>query len=248
MNDWTRHPRYREIPLDSDAPPGPCAAEGHLAIVLFARDAELRSHAVKHLLNLEEFDATWKNLLTVDASAIAECISGLQKLGCPGLALGLSRPPCAGCGRFPSCTRVVEAIEAQYLTAIETILGEGVEIPRYARYHSDADGYEVFCLMPDRPAVVKASRISDAHFNLMTGYGGTNISFAEMRRIQVEKILNQARRKNIEFRMEESWGIGLAETGASERSPNPRKNKGTTRKSGKVPWRKYLEMLDDDEP
>lgn len=245
MTTYETHPRYREIQMTSDHIQCPPGTPGQLSIILFSQDAEFRSHAVKHLLNLQELETVWKGLLAVGDEEITRCISDLQHLGCPSMAMGLSRPPCKGCRIYYQCTEWVAPIEKEYLRIVQDIITDGGRIPRYACFYSDAEGYSVFCVMPDRPVILKASVIDNRYLNLMTCYGGANLSFSEMRHLQVDKIMNEARRKNIIFRNEATWGIESPVESSGDRKPGKSKKKRKKRKARNVPWRKYLDDLDE---
>jgi len=244
------HPRYQEVDVASGC--GRCPQSGSsLKIIVFMQDAELRSHAVKHLLDLGELETVWRGVMTLDEASAVGCIGQLQRLGCPGFALGLSRPPCKGCRLYGPCGAATADIEDDYLRAIRFILEEGGRIPRFACYWSDHDGYEVFVLMPDRPVVVKASLVLEGCLNVMTCYGAAGDSFTEMRRQQVDKMMSQTRRKkNIVFCREEAWGIAPAKPAEDgeqgEKKPCGRKPKKKERKSRKTPWRQYLNQLDEE--
>lgn len=245
MTTNAEHPRYHEIPVAADCLDCPQSGEP-LKIVLFSQDVELRSHAVKHLLDSKEIDTVWRGLMSMEESVVTGCIVGLQRLGCPGVTLGISRPPCRGCRLYGPCTEIAAQVEAEYLRIVRTVLEEGGGIPRFACFFSDADGYDVFYLMPDRPAVVKASLVSEGCLNVMTCYGGAGVGFTQMRNDQMEMIQNQAgRKKNVVFCDAESWGLLPPEDESPVRPPGP-KPKKPKRKRKPRHWRQYLDMLDEE--
>ncbi len=254
---WQDHARYYEIGLKSDPQAPTHRQEGPLKIVLFRRAAKLRSHAVKHLTNLSQFQGTWKRMASLDITLIRNCITDLEEAGCPYFQFSPENPPCddgrAGCHLFERCPRSIRDLEKAYLQALVECLSEGGEVPRYAYYFSDNDQAHIFCLMPDAPLVLKASLLpGDDIFNLMTCYGGEGINFTEMRDLQVDKIRNEARSKNTDLCSLTGWGLEDVSRTQAKNNRQPRKGKRSQsgrpkkfHKKGGGDWRKYLDEYDE---
>ena len=254
---WQEHARYYEINLDGASEAMDQQSQGPLKIVLFRRAAKLRSHAVKHLTNLSQYETTWKRMGSVDMELVRRCISDLEKAGCPYFLFHPENPPCddgrEGCRLFDRCPRSVRDLEAAYCNALVQCLMEGGSVPRYAYYYCDNEQAHMFCLMPEAPLVLKASLLPDEEiYNLMTCYGSEGISFTEMRDIQVEKIRNEARAKNTDLCSLSGWGLEEARTFQAREHAKGRKQKGRKsrqekkfHKRGGGDWKKYLDDYDN---
>ncbi|MBI9074701.1 MAG: hypothetical protein JEZ02_04745 [Desulfatibacillum sp.] len=254
---WQDHPRYYEIGLEAGSGATSLHEDGPLKIVLFRRAAKLRSHAVKHLTNLSQYENTWKRMGCVDMSLIRRCISDLETAGCPYFQFNPENPPCddgrAGCRLFERCPSSVKELEKAYCQTLVQCLSEGGHVPRYAYYFCDNEQAHMFCIMPDAPLVLKASLLPDEEiYNLMTCYGSEGMSFTEMRDIQVEKIRNEARTKNTDMCSLAGWGLEEARACQARQHTEGRNEKGRKsrrpqkyHKRGGGDWRKYLNKYDD---
>ncbi|MBU2490738.1 MAG: hypothetical protein KKA60_15225 [Proteobacteria bacterium] len=245
------HERYREIELHGAGPAGTQARGDRLLVVLFRKQEKLRSHAVKHFTNLTETDTTWKALGGEVHTMVTQAIRELQDLGCPYFSQGLATPPCQGstsrCRLFLSCGRIVAKMEDKYLELVENFLKESGQAPRYSYFFSDHEAAEIFCAMPDRPVVVKAVAWREGIYNLSTCYAGSGVSFTEMRDIQLDKIKNEARSRNIQLCSDVAWGVDQAseplapEGEAAAEAKKPGRPDRKPYKGGAQTWRKYLD-------
>ncbi|MFP4474336.1 MAG: hypothetical protein ACLFOY_02185 [Desulfatibacillaceae bacterium] len=245
------HERFREIPLAQAVPDRSSGSRDCLRIVLFWKDEKLRSHAVKHVTNFSE-TANAGAQTSLNESEITICVSRLQELGCPYFVEHAFEPPCEGpagrCGLYESCTPHVRDLEQAYLDMVSDALREGGAAPRYAMFYSDWDENDMFCLMPDRPMVVKAAMLEGGDYNLMTCYADAGLSFSEMRNMQLEKIRNEARRRNLNLCSREGWGVVSEDQDArASRDDNGKMKKRLKpykRESGG--WRRYLDGLEEE--
>ena len=257
----TSHPRYREIPLAD--PSGEDKDKSRLKIILFKRDEKLRSHALKHFANLAESGAVRDGNVELDQSLVVKCIAGLKELGCPYYVLGTQFPLCergrGQCRLFNPCSKIVEKLENAYLEVVARFIRDGGEVPRYAYFFSDREGNQVFCTMPDRPVVLKAFALADGTYNLVTCYSGPDISFQELRDLEIEKMRNEARSRNISLYSDEEWGFEtlgntlgredsrkMEEQEWDESGKTARKHKQRYYRSGAGSWRRYLDDCDDE--
>lgn len=242
------HIRYRELPIAKVQGGCPDSSDGMLKIIVFTHDEELRSHAVKHLLNLDEQDNAWSGLMGRDAGAVSDLITALEKIGCPSMTLGTHRPPCRTgngiCPRYHACTPFVSTLEARYLEIIQMVMKESAAIPRVAWFHATEYGYDAVAMMPDRPIVAKASAVGNQVMNLMTCYAATDMSFSRMRSQQVEMIRNEARNNKPVFCMPDTWGLNPAS--GPKRSKKKPSSKVRYRKEKYRSWRTHLDDLAEE--
>jgi hypothetical protein len=253
------HIRYKEIPLGSREGSVDLST-GALKLIFFNKDEKLRSHAVKHLTNLAEAQTTWKSLSNDQEKVVARTIKDLQVLGCPHIALKTLIPPCDRgdyrCKLYDLCTPKVKELEEIYLAAVRGFVEDAAQAPRLAEYFSDRDGEYAITLMPERPVVIKAALLDKQAYNLVTCYGGVDISFAQMRDAQLAMIRNEARKKNITLHEEAAWGIEqgpaddfAGQAHAGEKATENQKAKDKTRRArfrgGAQSWRRYLDSLDE---
>ncbi|ACL05498.1 hypothetical protein [Desulfatibacillum aliphaticivorans] len=254
---WRDHARFFEIDLEETQDAPRVRDHGPLRIVLFRRAAKLRSHAVKHLTNLTQYETTWKRISGVDIELIRRCIADLEKAGCPFFKFSPENPPCddgrEGCRLFDRCPASVKQLEQAYCNALVQCLMEGGQVPRYAYYYCDNEQAHMFCLMPDAPLVLKASLLPEETetYNLMTCYGSEGVSFTEMRDIQVEKIRNEARAKNTDLCSLAGWGLEQARSDQAREHAKGRESAKKKRrlkkrhKRGGGNWKQYLNEYED---
>ncbi|MDI6797551.1 MAG: hypothetical protein QMD09_11425 [Desulfatibacillaceae bacterium] len=253
------HIRYKEIPLGSgeaSVEDGPNA----LKLIFFNKDEKLRSHAVKHLTNLAEAQTTWKSLSSDQEKVVARTIKDLQVLGCPHIALKTLIPPCDRgdyrCKLYDLCTPKVKELEEIYLAAVRGFVEDAAKAPRLAEYFSDRDLDYSITLMPERPVAIKATLLDNQAYNLVTCYGGVDMSFVQMRDAQLAMIRNEARKKNITLHEEAAWGIGQGpaddfqkQAPAGESAAGEQTGKTKTRRArfrgGAQSWRRYLDSADE---
>ena len=244
------HSRYREILLNNSIGPD-CtkAGDNALKIVLFHRDEKLRSHAVKHFTNTSEMEEIWKKVFSLNISVVLKSISDLQDIGCPYFSRGFSSPPCIKkggikCSLFEKCSEFTSDIENEYLCAIDKILKEGVNIPRYAFFSSTyTDPHDRLCLIPNTKIVLKASLLKNNIYNLSTCYGKTGIKYKEMLYRETKKITDEAFSKNISWYSEKNWGL----TSSSDKKHKKRKNrvKNPYKRCSGGGWQQYLDSYDE---
>lgn len=248
MTSNAEHSRYRELPVLETRYGCLDSSDGMLKIIVYTHDAELRSHAVKHLLNLDEQDNVWSGLMGRNADAVADHLAALEKIGCPSMTLGIHRPPCRTgnriCLRYHACTSVVSTLETRYLEIIQMVMEESTAIPRVAWFHTTEYGYDAVAMMPDRPIVAKASAVGDQVMNLMTCYAATDLSFSRMRSQQVEMIRNEARNNKPVFCTPETWGLNPA-PGPKRKKKKP-SSKVRYRKEKYRSWRTHLDDLAEE--
>jgi hypothetical protein len=253
------HIRYKEIPLGSrEAPAG--SRPGALKLIFFNKDEKLRSHAVKHLTNLSEAQTTWESLSGDQEQVVARTIKDLQVLGCPHIALKTLIPPCDRgdyrCKLYELCTPTVKELEEIYLAAVRAFVEDAAKAPRCAEYFSDRDGEYALTLMPERPVAIKATLLDKQAYNLVTCYGGVDMSFAQMRDAQLAMIRNEARKKNITLHEEIAWGLGEGQSTdfqgqaqEKERAAGKMQGKAKARharfRGGAQSWRRYLDSADE---
>jgi hypothetical protein len=244
-NPANRRARQIEVLLREEY--GKDEAGDTLRVILFQKDEKLRAHALKHIAG---FDAPARGRNT----ALEAAVSALQEAGCPYFKGGALDPPCetarGRCPLWDKCSPHARALEDAYLEVVKSALKEGGLAPRYARFYSDWDKNALFCLMPRRPMVVKASRLEGGDYNLMTCYADPSMSFTEMRDMQLERIRAEARRKNIDLCSREGWGLVpegdlrvFDETPKTSRK-NAKKPRIYRRESGS--WRRYLELCEKE--
>ncbi len=253
------HPRYREFSLAGL--PGH-ADQGKLKIILFKRDEKLRSHALKHFANLAESEPSSLAMGGADLAMVIDCIARLKKLECPYYVLGTQFPPCergrGQCRHFYPCGEITSDLEDAYLNVVAELIEKGGEVPRYAYFFSDRESNDIFCTMPDRPVVIKAFKLPDGVFNLVTCYSGPDIPFMELRDLEVEKMRNEARSRNISLYSSFKWGFDSEEEVPEqemeqdahdreelESRQKTRKRQRRYSRGGGGNWRKYLEEFDD---
>ncbi|RLC03189.1 MAG: hypothetical protein DRI57_29365 [Deltaproteobacteria bacterium] len=189
--------RYKEIPVQNCEPGCPHPDGEVLRIILFKKDQLLRSHAVKHFTNTGE-EKSWKGVMPFGSHLIIQLISDLENIECPFMERDWhDDPPCSNCRRFTRCSEIMNEAEKAYLDIVEKILEEGASMPRYACFFSDEIREYVFCTVPDRKIVAKAALDGDI-YNLMTCHSPLGFkSVKEICEKQMEKILSEARSKNI---------------------------------------------------
>jgi hypothetical protein len=247
MESHKSHTRYREISLcDSDGN-GSYQANRSLGIVLFKSDAKLRSHAVKHLTNLNEFEKTWEKIISIDKELIRRSIAKLQDIECPHYSDGEPFPSCHKCQKFNKCTDFISELENHYFNLVLQIIREGGAIPRYVDFFSNDFKKEMFVLMPDRPVVIKAALLKHGTYNLVTCYSSSNQSFTEMRDQQREIVQMEAGKKNLLWCDENTWGIeALSHNGGIDPKPKRKKKKSKQKskryyRGGSNNWRQFLD-------
>lgn len=235
------HARYRRIPVQVCDKGCPHGRGKDLEIVLFKNNKKLRSHAVKHFLNLTE---DWKN------NNLSLYISALEDMGCQFLEPGtaLKDPPCDTCSNYAQCTPKVGPLEISYTNAVEDIIKEGCKLPRYACFLSDEWGTDLLSVVPNRKFVAKAALLPNGAYNLMTCYDKTGFSMNRVIEMQRQKIRNEASRGTIVWCDQTNWGI---RSSASPKSEVRKKHK--KRKPGKMrkPYsrggaRNFKEYFDED--
>ena len=240
------HTRYYEIPLTGCKAPCQNDNQQPLNIILFKDDRKLRSHTVKHFTNLVEFESAWKGMVSVSHEAIVERIEAVKNIGCLYYELGSTTPPCGACRQFDNCTELANDLESAYLECALSVLDQCSHIPRFAFFLSATDDNQLFIALPDRPIVMKASRLKDNIYNLMTLYSRTHISFSEMRDIEMRKIQKQADRKTLSWCTRETWDLfDIVQGTASikkrvKKSKKNRKKFAPYKRAGQQNWKEYL--------
>ena len=214
------HPRYHKLYLTSCKDPYE-NGEDFLGIILFNRDEYFRSHAIKHLANMLEFENSWKDITPLTPEDISKCVENLKMMGCPFYKNNiLLDPPCLNkdmrrCELYDDCTKYVSHLKKAYFNSMIAVLSEGVEIPRYA-FYSKKTGRDDSChfwLIPDQKVVAKAERHGQ-FYNLTTCYGiqSSLCSWGEMRHQEREKLKEEARSaKHITWCVEQTWGTGSSQ-------------------------------------
>ena len=240
------HTRYYEISLTG------CKAlcqndnQSTLNIILFKDDRKLRSHTVKHFTNLVEFESAWKGMISVSLEAIVERIEAIKNIGCLYYELCSTTPPCGACRQFDNCTELANDLESAYLECALSVLDQCSHIPRFALFLPKTDYKQLLFAMPDRPIVMKACRLEDNIYNLMTLYSRTQISFSEMRDIEIRNIHKQADRKTLSWCTRETWDLFDIVQGIASIKKRARKSKKNKKKfapykrAGQQNWKEYL--------
>lgn len=235
------HARYRRIPVQVCHQGCPHKQGNDLKIIIFKNDRKLRSHAVKHFLNLTE---EWKG------KNLSDQIAALENLGCPFFESGCTpdRPPCNKCSLFGRCTQEISKVEAMYIEALERMLHESGDIPRYACFHSRTENNPVFRSVPEQKFTVKASLLNGDVYNLSTCYHITGISnMKELCDSEVRDIRGEAHPGAIMWCDELSWGLSK-EAGHEKKKKRSRKpiKKVRRHRGGGKSFRKLLEGMDED--
>lgn len=79
----------------------PGQEEGAIPFVVFKSDYNLRAHAVKHFMNLVEWENGWRNNISMPVEQIGAVYDRLKKLNCPIVASDWGKSlSCYGCRLF----------------------------------------------------------------------------------------------------------------------------------------------------
>jgi hypothetical protein len=217
-----QHPRYKEFFIKVCDENGPCQEESILKMILYKNKYNLRSHAIKHFLNTDEFDKCWRKILPGDISSWEKHTTALKNIGCPFFATSLISPPCNGCRKFKQCTPYVSEMENIYLKGVEEVIIKGGSIPRYVSFFSERNRNGLFSTLSDNWIILKACLLEDDIFNLMTCYVKTGRRpFAEIMNNEIFKISLEADTKSIKWCNPIKWGIGVSIEHKSKMKNNP---------------------------
>ena len=155
----------------------PFSNKSDVEIILFNRDENLRSHAVKHLTNTLEFQESWEKITSMNSNEIADVKDKLTGIGCPFFKNNMLTPPCLNdnkkrCHLFDNCTYDVKTLEDEYVRILEQIIEQGIKIPRYAFFDSTED-HRHFWSIPDLKIIAKAEMGKDKIYNLTTCFASS---------------------------------------------------------------------------
>jgi hypothetical protein len=259
MENYKNHPRYQEIIFNCGNGNYHNQVKRTLKIVLFISNIKLRCHTVKHLMNPEEFEKTWKTIIPIDKELVYESIDNLKSIGCERDVHWKNTPPCEDCQsrnakKFKLCLRTdfISELENHYIKANLQSIRKGGDIPRYVDYFSDLIENEMFVLMPDWPIVIKATLLEGGTYNLVTSYSDVERpDFVEMRNYEIIKIRTQARKKTIIWCDKNTWEIDSSTDNAGF-SPKMKQKKTKKKKirrpynrGGSCNWKQYQDESDN---
>jgi len=246
------HKRYRTFIFEcyyEDCPKGGTS----LKMILFKQEEKLRNHAIKHLGNPREFRDAWKNVVSVDWLEVSKYTGILEDMGCPFYKIDFSILPCWKCkskNRWNKCSEVVSGLEEEYVKAVEAVIEEGGNIPRYACFYNQADNKPNLWILPNRKIIAKAVHEGN-NYNLKTCYspkrGG---SFEETRDYERRKLCYEVNQGSITWCQYDTWGISFSSVHYPDRrrQKDLKKYEPIENKKQKIPyfrdrpggWRSYL--------
>ena len=95
-----------------------CTLPNVISVLIFHKQAKLRSHALKHFCDTTQ-SGNWKKVLKLkgrQADIINSSINNLKNLGCPFFVIGSYNPPCIldknrNCRLFNQCGNYVNDLE-----------------------------------------------------------------------------------------------------------------------------------------
>lgn len=245
------HSRYFEIVVGDSKDTNKKETDSLLKIILFKDDRKLRSHTVKHFANLDEFESAWKSIKSVDFDLIMQSVTSLQRIGCLYYELGSEVPPCNACRLFNKCSGFIDELEKEYIRSAVSVIEECGRIPRHVFYLSSTEHIRLFFAIPDLPVVVKAAVLRDDIFNLMTFYSRANMSFTEMRDLEVRKISIDANKNTISWCNDSSWGLNgmssVSDSGKNgfKKANKKRKKLNPYKRGGSKNYKQYLDEYED---
>ena len=208
------HPRYRSYSIVSPCRNSGCPHNGpDLKIILYIKDKKLRSHAIKHFTDTNEFPA-WNKLSNIsrqNARQIVTYCNYIKTIGCPYLRTSYDKsdPPCERCTLYKQCSKYANFIEDKYIKIIEAAITQGIAIPRYACYIL-ANNLQYFVVIPDTNVAVKACYDNTRQaYNLTTCYCNPYKQWPDFLNSQEKNIKKQAdRTKTVIWCTTEKWQIG----------------------------------------
>lgn len=222
---YNEHNRYYEIFGDKNVM---CCGDLHentLKIILFKDKYKLRSHTLKHYMNLEEKDFDQKK-------NVIKAIDLLKTIQCPGI--NKTKPYCKNCHLFKTCSDILSTIEEEYVKNIRQIIENSLCVPRYVCYHSKDENNTCLTMIPRQKFIVKASLLKNSIFNLSTCYNiSTNQQFNEMFQEESIVVKEEAKNRSITWCNELTWGIEKHIQVPLERQ---KKSKNVKKKKRKIPY------------
>lgn len=207
MEMINNHARYSQISLGNNRGYCPDRPKKSLGIIVFKSDKRLRSHTVKHLANLKEFEKTWKNIISVDKKFILKSTAKLRGIGCPYYDIKMDSPPCSKCRKFDLCTDFISELDNHYVNLVLQIIKQATAVPRFADYFSKLEKYKVLVLIPDLPVIITAASLKKGIYNVTTCYSSTGRHFTQIRDNQVGRMRREARENSIIWCNKNTWGF-----------------------------------------
>jgi|GEM_PF-4188872 len=208
-----KHPRYREYHIRSFCPSSGCPQTGSkFKIILYIKDQELRSHAIKHLADTNQIEV-WEKLTTAFNNKIGVIINNIQAIkdiGCPYFAtINEDDPPCLTCQLYKKCSPHAQEIEELYISMIDATLSKGVKIPRYACYVTHKQ-LKYFTTIPDIRVVAHACYEPTRQvYNLMTCYCNCQDRWGDfLRKVENKIRTTTSAPKSVIWCTEDTWQTG----------------------------------------
>jgi len=236
------HDRYCKIQIEHDMQCCQDIDEKHLKIVIYKNSKLLRSHTVKHYLNLEESDFKQKDSVLI-------CRQKLEKIQCPFITKKImDNPPCGtykSCELFNTCTTITSSIENEYIEKIKQLIEESLNIPRYACYFSRSENNNCIIMIPDQKFKLSASLLEKTIYNLTTCYN--NKKYRKLKELYQSEARNiKIDSNSISWCTEENWGItNYSDQVSSKKNAKKYKKKKKFRsKGGGNNFRRFLNEID----
>lgn len=235
------HKRYFEFHAQHCANGCPDSDDNVLKILLYNKDSNLRCHTAKHYLDVKKEKAFKRS------ERFSEVMTQLKEIGCPK-ALGTTHevPPCCAkndCGMFNTCSKIISAMEDEYIHHIKQFIEEGLALPRYACHFKAKDGYNYLTVIPNRKVFITAYKVNN-YYNLATCYSvDSNKSHRQLYEEKLKRIREQAGGWPVILCNEINWGADKA----SKKQRKLEKRGRTKRmKGGGKNFRHFLDEIDDD--
>jgi hypothetical protein len=219
-------------------------------VIIFINNYKLRAHAIGHFVNTEEMKH-WATQPAWNLNVFGTCIDRLKDLGCPFFDLNMGHlPPCNDtsfrCPLAVNCGEVVTPLEEAYSQAIQKIIDETGNLPRYSRFADRQNGY--FCWLFSNQSILIKMVWSHDVYNVMTAYKprqGGSLPFKAILSHTVSRIQSEAGAQLI-WCDQTTWGL---DQGDPENDPLQKENRKKQKTAGRPGryirgggqnWRQYL--------
>jgi len=191
-----------------------CQGLSEVIMVIFISDYNLRSHTVKHFLDIEEWDGAWKNFKdeTFNIKSLEEARKELEHIDCLGIKMGFPSGCCKGCNNFlNSCAKILNQWENKYIEVIKESISWSLPRPLFVKYKGlakkedkNSDVIDIITMLMEHPDIMNVAKSLDTNqYNITTSYKNR-----KTKRMLINSIKNSASDKDsIIFCNHQTWGI-----------------------------------------
>lgn len=241
MNQFEKHPRCKKFKANCKNYENLMGSK-QIYLIIFYKQAKLRSHMVKHLFDTYQWDECWGNYLNSLRNSMIGAVNRLKDIGCPYYRSNFDNPPCQGCRLFDRCSQTLSIWEDHYFGLVDQAIKDGFEHPLYMYYISGSELKTIVVFHPTSKVIIKCIEFNSA-YNVATAYCYLTGFLTEKSRVERDVLKGES----ILYCTYETWERIIPKAPqAKVKISEPKKKRKPYKRPSKQEWRKYLDEYQEE--